>query len=174
MNKTEYVDNLSLEKTLSENCKTLSNYLYKNELLNAVYFVEEKDKNDPFVSLITIGAPKQIIDMINASVNQPIVNMKFSVLEIPVMRRVYKEKKPIYYKRIPDLVSAFIPALPSKKMVNLMLNKFGITDMGLAPVFITLKDHQSIFLILCVLGPLSQDQRLFVKEAVESFEKLLK
>ena len=145
----------------------MSNFIYKNDLLNVIY--EINDSSNSAIGKIThIGAPGQVIDILSHSVSKPLRQIEIKIDQTPVLRRIYSEKKSIYFRKIPELVAGLIPDIKYQHQATMILRELGITDIAAIPVIINSPKLKKEF-ILAVLGPLDEDQKQFIKNVVKEF-----
>lgn len=145
----------------------MSVFIYKNDLLNVLYEVNSS-KINPIARINHIGAPNQVIDILSHAVTVPLKQIEIEVEKTPVLRRVYKEKKSIYFKKLPELVAGLVPDVKYQQQAKLILNGLGITDVAAIPVDVTSTAHKKEY-ILAVLGPLDDDQKKFIKDVALEF-----
>lgn len=144
-----------------EKINQLSNFIFKNNLVNIIYEIE---KSNSIAKIFHIGASNQLIDVLNYSVSSPLRSIEMDLTETPAIKRVYLEKKAIYFRNVPAIASELIPAIKFPQRFNLVLKKMGVSELAVLPLFF--QNHAfSKECILVVLGPLSEEQRKFVKEA---------
>ncbi len=145
----------------------LSAFIYKNELLNMIYEVNSS-ANNHIAKIVHIGAPSQLIDVLSHAVTMPLKQIQIDLDQTPVLRRVYSEKKSIYFRKVPELIAGLVPEIKYQQQVKMMLSQLGITDVAVLPIIINSTNFQKEF-ILAVLGPLDDDQKKFIKEVSIEF-----
>lgn len=139
----------------------MSIFIYKNDLLNILYTVS--NHQDRHVAKIAhIGAPNQLIDILSHSVTVPLKQIDIDIETTPVLRRVYAEKKSIYFRKLPELIAGLIPDIKHQQQARMILQQLDVTDVAVLPVVITNPKYQKEY-ILAVLGPLTDEQKQFIK-----------
>ena len=93
----------------------------------------------------------------------PLKKIEIDLLQTPVLRRVYIEKKAIYFKKVPELVAGLIPIVKQQNQIREILNQLGITDVAAIPIELNLSKNYQEY-ILAVLGPLDDQQKKFIKD----------
>ncbi len=147
----------------------MSVFIYKNDLLNVLYEVNSFN-NNPIARINHIGAPNQVIDILSHSVTVPLRQIEIEVDKTPVLRRVYAEKKSIYFKKLPELIAGLVPDVKYQQQAKSVLNELGITDVAAVPVDVNNSTHKKEY-ILAVLGPLDDEQKKFIKDVALEFTK---
>ena len=139
-----------------------SSFIYKNDLLNVIYEVK-KSSDKPILKVLHIGAPPQIIDILSHSVSVPLRQIEIDLLQTPVLRRVYTEKKAIYFRKVPELIAALLPDVKQQYQARELLKQLNITDIATIPIDINDNGSTREY-ILAVLGPLDDEQKKFIKD----------
>ena len=137
-------------------------FIYKNDLLNVIYEVK-KTTDKPILKVLHIGAPPQIIDILSHSVSVPLRQIEIDLLQTPVLRRVYTEKKAIYFRKVPELIAALLPDVKQQYQARELLKQLNITDIATIPIDINDNGSTREY-ILAVLGPLDDEQNKFIKD----------
>lgn len=145
----------------------MSVFIYTNELLNVLYEVNSS-KTNPIARINHIGAPNQVIDILSHAVTVPLKQIEIEVEKTPVLRRVYGEKKSIYFKKLPELIAGLVPEVKYQQQAKSILNSLGITDIAAIPVDVNNSSHKKEY-ILAVLGPLNDEQKKFIKDVASEF-----
>ncbi|MHA2362425.1 MAG: hypothetical protein ACXAC7_00605 [Candidatus Hodarchaeales archaeon] len=161
---------LQSKNTFKEKILFVATFLRNEEYLNVFYLISTKNET-AYARIGAIGAPRQMIDTVQQAIRIPIGEILFPVADTPVLRRVYDEKRRIYFKKLPELFAGLFPdAKVQPKLVD-TLHMLGITDVAVIPIFH--KDNQPPIAILAVLGPLLPDQLNYLKNVVEILQKSL-
>ena len=153
--------------TIDDKVIQMSSFIYKSDLLNVIYEVNSS-KTKPIAKIAHIGAPNQVIDVLSHAVTVPLKQIEIEIEKTPVLRRVYAEKKSIYFRKIPELVGGLLPEVKYQQQIRMVLKQLGITDVAVIPFDISLQNQKKEF-ILAVLGPLDDDQKKFIKEVTQEF-----
>jgi len=132
-----------------------------------IYEVNSSTKK-PIAKIVHIGSPSQVIDVLSHAVTMPLKQIEIDLEQTPVLRRVYSEKKSIYFRKVPELIAGLIPEVKYQQQIKMVLSQLGITDIAVVPILINGKKFQKEYMI-AVLGPLNDDQKKFIKEVSQKF-----
>ena len=135
-------------------------YIYKQDLLNLIYEIKNHQQ-EPVMNIVQVGAPNYIISTLNHSVSTPLRQIDLNLLQSKVFRRVYSEKRAIYFRKLPEIVDNLLPNLKQSYQINKTLQQLKRTDIAVVPI--ELKNLGKEF-VLALLGPLSEDQKKLIKE----------
>ena len=131
---TKYL--LESKDEVEEKATQMSIFIYKNDLLNILYNVSNNN-NHAIAKITHIGAPNQVIDILSHSVTVPLKQLEIDLEKTPVLRRVYAEKKSIYFRKLPELIAGLIPEIKYQQQARMVLQQLGITDVAVVPVIIS-------------------------------------
>ena len=97
--------------------------------------------------------------------------LEISVLESAVLRKIYSEDRPMYFKNLPEIVSNIVPQVKVQQRLKLALKKplKGTSDVSGIP----LHQEDKIIGIIIVFGPLTEMQKKIFKDIINDFESKL-